>query len=216
MRLNCVPGAAIKGYDLIMMPIDIQLRPPNDLFDESDHSFSCTWCENPRTVWPHSQKVQNTKNFIHVHHNWFFTMSSHSFRLPSMSRHLPGIGRFVQTRLLCVSSSQPLSGEDVVISGISCRLPSCDNFSEFSQNLRNGTDMVGEQTRFQSVQVPRRMGLLRSLDKFDAAFFRTPPKLAETSDPQIRMLLEVVFETIVDAGKQLTFTSAVGSKPPTY
>ena len=34
--------------------------------------------------------------------------------------------------------------EDVVISGISCRLPESDNMTEFRDHLMNGDDMVTE------------------------------------------------------------------------
>lgn len=37
--------------------------------------------------------------------------------------------------------------QDVVISGISCRLPESDNMEEFKQNLMNGVDMVTEDDR---------------------------------------------------------------------
>ena len=35
-----------------------------------------------------------------------------------------------------------LRNDDVVISGISCRLPQSDNMAEFKDNLMNGVDMV--------------------------------------------------------------------------
>lgn len=46
-----------------------------------------------------------------------------------------------------------------------------------------------------------RYGLLKDLSKFDAKFFNIHPKQAERMDPQIRNLLEVVYEATVDAGK---------------
>lgn len=45
-----------------------------------------------------------------------------------------------------------------------------------------------------------RTGKMKDLTQFDAEFFGYPPALAERSDPQQRMLLEVVYETIIDAG----------------
>lgn len=35
-----------------------------------------------------------------------------------------------------------MEAEDIVISGISCRLPQSDNMEEFWENLINGVDMV--------------------------------------------------------------------------
>lgn len=42
---------------------------------------------------------------------------------------------------------------------------------------------------------------MKDITQFDAEFFNYPPVLAERADPQQRMLLEVVYETIVDAGQ---------------
>lgn len=45
-----------------------------------------------------------------------------------------------------------------------------------------------------------RTGKLKDISQFDAEFFGYPPTLAERTDPQQRMLLEVAYETIIDAG----------------
>ena len=49
--------------------------------------------------------------------------------------------------------------------------------------------------------LPKRSGKLKDLSKFDAAFFGVHPKQSNTMDPQLRMLLEVTYEAITDAGK---------------
>ncbi len=40
-----------------------------------------------------------------------------------------------------------ICGDDIVISGIACRLPESDNVGEFAQHLFNGDDMVTEDDR---------------------------------------------------------------------
>ncbi|CAG7724597.1 unnamed protein product, partial [Allacma fusca] len=50
------------------------------------------------------------------------------------------------------------------------------------------------------LKMPSRMGVLNSLDKFDAEFFSIHPKQAMTLEPRIRKLLEVSHEAILDAG----------------
>lgn len=45
------------------------------------------------------------------------------------------------------------------------------------------------------------MGKLKDLNKFDAHFFGVHGKQADYMDPQARMLLELTYEAIVDAGK---------------
>ena len=49
--------------------------------------------------------------------------------------------------------------------------------------------------------LPERCGKLKDISKFDAPFFGVHPKQANGMDPQLRMLLEVTYEAIVDSGK---------------
>lgn len=51
--------------------------------------------------------------------------------------------------------------------------------------------------------LPRRSGKLKDLSKFDATFFGVHAKQAHTMDPQLRLLLEVAYEAIVDGGGSL-------------
>ncbi|NXI49651.1 FAS synthase, partial [Chloroceryle aenea] len=93
--------------------------------------------------------------------------------------------------------------EDVVIAGISGRLPESDNLQEFWDNLMNGVDMVTEDDRRWKPGLhglPKRNGKLKDLSKFDATFFSVHPKQADTMDPQMRLLLEVSYEAILDGG----------------
>ncbi|XP_076855678.1 fatty acid synthase [Brachyhypopomus gauderio] len=93
--------------------------------------------------------------------------------------------------------------EEIVIAGISGRLPESDNLEEFWQNLFNGVDMVTEDDRRWKpglYGLPRRNGKLKEIDRFDAGFFGVHPKQAHTMDPQLRLMLEVSYEAIVDGG----------------
>lgn len=50
------------------------------------------------------------------------------------------------------------------------------------------------------LETPKRQGKVKHPEHFDAAFFGFPPKLANVADPRHRLLLETVYESIVDAG----------------
>lgn len=50
--------------------------------------------------------------------------------------------------------------------------------------------------------LPKRHGKLKELKKFDAQFFSVTPKQANYMDPQVRILLEVSFEAMIDAGRR--------------
>ncbi|XP_039596427.1 fatty acid synthase [Polypterus senegalus] len=93
--------------------------------------------------------------------------------------------------------------EDIVIAGISGRLPESHNLQEFWENLINGVDMVTEDDRRWKpglYGLPRRNGKLKEISKFDAPFFGVHPKQAHTMDPQLRLLLEISYEAILDGG----------------
>ncbi|XP_073540254.1 fatty acid synthase [Phyllobates terribilis] len=93
--------------------------------------------------------------------------------------------------------------EDIVIAGIAGRLPESDNLQEFWENLIGGVDMVTEDDRRWKpglYGLPTRNGKLKEINKFDASFFGVHPKQAHTMDPQLRLLLEICYEAIVDGG----------------
>ncbi|MCQ8064004.1 polyketide synthase, partial [Salmonella enterica] len=87
--------------------------------------------------------------------------------------------------------------------GMSGKLPESENLQEFWANLIGGVDMVTDDDRRWKAGLyglPRRSGKLKDLSKFDASFFGVHPKQAHTMDPQLRLLLEVSYEAIVDGG----------------
>ncbi|KAF3854077.1 hypothetical protein F7725_014765 [Dissostichus mawsoni] len=97
------------------------------------------------------------------------------------------------------------SMDDIVIAGISGRLPESNNLEEFWENLINGVDMVTEDDRRWTpglYGLPKRNGKLKDISHFDAAFFGVHPKQANTMDPQLRLMLEIAYESIVDGGEE--------------
>ncbi|KAJ8963394.1 hypothetical protein NQ318_018872, partial [Aromia moschata] len=93
--------------------------------------------------------------------------------------------------------------DDIAITGISGRFPKSDNVEEFKQALLDGVDLITDdhdRWSHESLKTPRSMGVVHDLETFDASFFEINPKSAELHDPRGRKLLEVVFESIVDAG----------------
>ncbi|KAL6447828.1 hypothetical protein ACFW04_000150 [Cataglyphis niger] len=96
---------------------------------------------------------------------------------------------------------------DIVITGISGRLPESSNIEEFKENLMKGTDMVTEDDRRWPAGIygePPRFGKIKNLSNFDASFFRVHPKQTRSMDPQLRLMLEVTYEALIDAGMNPT------------
>ncbi|XP_063548210.1 fatty acid synthase-like [Cydia strobilella] len=106
---------------------------------------------------------------------------------------------------------------EVVLTGLSGRLPESSNIEEFAQQLFDGVDLVTTDDRDWtpgSNGLPGRSGKLKDLKHFDAGYFRVHAKQAHVMDPQLRLLMEVVHEVIVDAG--LSPTELRGSRTGVY
>ena len=50
--------------------------------------------------------------------------------------------------------------------------------------------------------LPERAGLLNDIASFDASFFGVSAKQGHQMDPQLRVLLEVAYEAILDSGSR--------------
>jgi fatty acid synthase, animal type len=93
--------------------------------------------------------------------------------------------------------------DEIVITGIAGRFPNSDNIAQFADNLYNKVDMVDDDERrwrHTNPEIPRRLGKINGLEKFDASFFGIHFKQAHTMDPQCRILLEHAYEVVLDAG----------------
>ncbi|XP_075224694.1 fatty acid synthase-like [Lycorma delicatula] len=103
--------------------------------------------------------------------------------------------------------------DDIVITGISGKLPESNNIEEFKDQLFAGVDLITDDERRWPSGIhglPTRTGKLKDLQYFDATFFGVHAKQAHVMDPQLRMLLELTHEAIVDAG--VNPTSVRGSR----
>ncbi|HEY8208013.1 MAG TPA: amino acid adenylation domain-containing protein [Myxococcaceae bacterium] len=108
----------------------------------------------------------------------------------------------------------PAPPEPVAITGIACRFPGAPSAQAYWQLLREGRDAIAEipATRWDwrafydpDPGVPGKTstrwgGFLEGIDRFDAAFFGISPREAERMDPQQRILLELAWEALADAG----------------
>lgn len=95
--------------------------------------------------------------------------------------------------------------DDIVITGFSGRLPESSSIEEFKRNLYEHVDMVNDDPRRwpkNLYDLPSRIGKLKDedLENFDPQFFGVHQKQAECMDPQLRILMEITYEAIVDAG----------------
>lgn len=108
-----------------------------------------------------------------------------------------------------------IADTDVAIIGMSCRVAGANSPSQLWDLLAKSQDVQREITRFNSrgfyhPEGASRKGLTNvkdaymldneGIDKFDNAFFYTTPQEAVAMDPQQRMLLEIAYEAVENAG----------------
>jgi acyl transferase domain-containing protein len=105
-------------------------------------------------------------------------------------------------------------GFPIAVVGAACRFPGAANLGEFWSLLRSGTDAVGPvpEDRWDVAasfhrdpakpgkSYARDGGFIADIDKFDAGFFGISPREARRIDPQQRILLELTWEAMEDAG----------------
>jgi acyl transferase domain-containing protein len=105
-----------------------------------------------------------------------------------------------------------LSGAEIAVIGMACRLPGADDVEAYWQNLRNGVESVTFFTDaellaagidLRELRAPnyvRANAVLADFDKFDAAFFGFGSQEVELTDPQHRLFLECAHTALEHAG----------------
>ncbi|HLX01361.1 MAG TPA: beta-ketoacyl synthase N-terminal-like domain-containing protein, partial [Trinickia sp.] len=102
----------------------------------------------------------------------------------------------------------------VAVVGMSCRFPGAEDVAAFWSLLENGGDAISEVPRQRwdvdalyapEPAQPGRMstrwgGFIDDIDAFDAEFFNIAPREAQRADPQHRILLQLAWHALEDAG----------------
>lgn len=112
-----------------------------------------------------------------------------------------------------IQSEEKYMDDDIAIIGMSCRLPKAVNIEEYWNNIKSGMCCISGLPENRKKAIESLMdeeqknraafndgGYIDGIDEFDAAFFRLSQKEAKYMEPEQRKLLEVVWETIEDAG----------------
>lgn len=114
--------------------------------------------------------------------------------------------------------------EPIAIIGMGCRLPGAASPSAFWDLLAEGGNAVkavpsdrwddpavsADPESREELAAVGRAGLIDEVDGFDWRAFRIPPREAKYLDPQHRLLLEVSWEALEDAG--LPFEEVAGTR----
>ena len=102
----------------------------------------------------------------------------------------------------------------IAVVGASCRFPGAGDLAEFWSLLQSGTDAIGPMPEDRwdvagnfhpdparpGKMYTREGGFIADIDKFDAGFFGISPREARRIDPQQRILLELTWDAMENAG----------------
>lgn len=106
-------------------------------------------------------------------------------------------------------TSTTAPAEDIAIIGVACRFPQAPNKEAFWQNLLAGQSCIGPFPANRRDDLAAlddyatelfHGGFLQHVDHFDNEYFGIAPIVARHMDPYQRLMLEVLVETIEDAG----------------
>ncbi|BAZ03044.1 beta-ketoacyl synthase (plasmid) [Tolypothrix tenuis PCC 7101] len=104
--------------------------------------------------------------------------------------------------------------EAIAIIGIGCRFPGANDYEQFWLNLEAGVNSITEippqrwdtqkyyspNPQERNKTISKWSGLIEALDEFDAQFFGISPREAKMLEPQQRLMLELSWSCLEDAG----------------
>ncbi|VXD25132.1 amino acid adenylation domain-containing protein [Planktothrix paucivesiculata] len=108
----------------------------------------------------------------------------------------------------------PVTENDIAIVGLYGRYPQAENLTQFWENLKSNNSSITEIPRerwdYRNFYDPEKGrenkmyciqgGFLKDIDKFDPIFFGITPLEAKAMNPEERIMLEIVWSTLEDAG----------------
>ena len=97
--------------------------------------------------------------------------------------------------------SMHIPNDKIAIIGMAGRFPGANTIQAYWENLLHGKSSIDATNRWEGVgDKAYKAGFLNHIEKFDASFFNISPHEAQLMDPQQRILMEVVWDALADAG----------------
>ncbi|UUZ86380.1 type I polyketide synthase [Paenibacillus sp. P26] len=109
---------------------------------------------------------------------------------------------------------QAAMNHDIAIIGMACRFPGARNYEEFWENLKEGRSSIqeipkdrwdwkaywGDPQKERNKSNSKWGGFIDDVDAFDPGFFGLSAREVEATDPQQRIMLELTWSCLEDAG----------------
>lgn len=169
-----------------------------------------------------NKKIALEDNFFEVGAHSLLLVQAHQRLKEQLQRDLPitlffeypnikKLAQFLQgtsTQATVISTLKTTRSNSVAVIGMACRLPDAntpqqfwDNLSQGKENIRDIPDPECPENTYKSdAPYIARTAWIEDIDKFDAQFFNISAKEAQLIDPQQRILLELAYHALEDAG----------------
>ena len=88
----------------------------------------------------------------------------------------------------------------IAIIGMEGRFPKANNVENFWENLKNARDCIDRDESLDRTDFIGAYGKVENIDEFDADFFQVTKTEALDSDPEQRVMLEIAYHAMENAG----------------
>lgn len=174
------------------------------LQDIADRLIKLFHCDSEIDIL--SLKHQSSGLFASLKANYTVSEIIH-ISLPNLSQETSQntVSEFISDEKESNVTFEKTDNLDIAIIGIGGRYPDACNPSQFWENLCEGKDSIrlgpDWEQRFSNPLNEKHMGgFIDDVDKFDSLFFSISPREAKNMDPQERLMMEVSWEAMEDAG----------------
>jgi amino acid adenylation domain-containing protein len=149
--------------------------------------------------------LQSSDELLHS-----FVGGSFKVEMPADWNFLAAYRQKISDSCQRIEQAPPTLDQDIAIVGISGRYPGATNLEEYWNNLKEGLSSFSELCFDQAVHYRRSAAAIQpfrhyaafldDVDCFDSLLFNITPAEAKQLDPQERLMLEVVWECLENAG----------------
>ena len=133
------------------------------------------------------------------------------FEYPSINAQAASLQRQPTAQPVAGKQSGGSRANSFAVIGMACRYPGAGNAEAYWQNLVNGVESIQFFTPEQlspgidpaeaaHPNYVRAKGIIENADQFDAGFFGVSPAEADVMDPQHRLMLQLCWHALEDAG----------------
>ncbi|PLB51637.1 polyketide synthase module [Aspergillus steynii IBT 23096] len=182
--------------------------PLTTLVIESILQQQCNWLHTFSSVY--TTQLQDTSSIVVEFGQERCIPPTFMRSLRNRIIHFSDLNLDLTSRLSPLHPSPKSYSSDIAVIGMSCRVAGADSLPEFWSLLCSGLSQhsILPEARYKDFETPWRPdaqrpwfgNFVRDIDAFDHKFFKKVPREAMSQDPQQRLILQVAYQALEQAG----------------